>query len=131
MKKIFESRSEFVKDKEERHFSREIDYGENWRSLSSRIGIYRISWVEATGEFYVRDKVSLKIYLMGRTASTEKEANKIMEGWRKKMHNSEPIESIFPEFVLVIREDRGQWRSKNSPENASECILEGRKEGSL
>lgn len=46
----FESIESFYANDERRRASRELDYGVWWRSAE---GIWRATWVAATGEFYV------------------------------------------------------------------------------
>lgn len=70
---------EFYKQDTQRASSRELDYGVWWRS-SKDTCTYRISFVDATGEFYSLNYRTNEVRVIGH-ADSEEHAERLLEGW--------------------------------------------------
>lgn len=72
------TKEDFYKD-EARKRSRELDFGVWWRD-GRNYPVYRVTWVEATGEVYAIDQHEDRIEILGKV-QTEAAIEKVMDGW--------------------------------------------------
>lgn len=82
--RFFPSIDAFYAADPRRERSGEVDFGVMWRDGTQPWPHYRVSWVEATGEFYaVRlagQRGSCPVELLGSAASRE-DADAVLSGW--------------------------------------------------
>jgi len=106
--RIFDCRKDFVRAREERRFSREIEYGDGWYSSTLFTKSFRVVWIEDTGEFYVKDTISYKIYLTEKVTLNAWAAAKHMTSWKKAIRDGTPVEIYFPELCRIAKKGAPQ-----------------------
>lgn len=97
---IFDDARAFYKDNPHRLDDRMVEYGREWRSKTMPASKFILCWLAATGEFYVKDTISFKVYLMDRKAPLEKDADHFLFNHIVLMEETN-LERHFPEFVQI------------------------------
>ena len=77
-----------------------VEFGRKWQSKVMPVSRFILCWLEGTGEVYVQNTITFKIYLMDRKFVLEKDISHYMFNHLKKMEDSY-LENHFPEFAKI------------------------------
>ena len=115
--KAFKDVEALYADDERRRYSGESDYGVWWKSrgvapqlhvgsspamttIRGGKGNYRVTWIHDTGEFYVVEAGTEKVWLTDAVLKTEEAADAFIEGWAENVFAGKAyIEDQFSELA--------------------------------
>jgi hypothetical protein len=102
----FQSLDEYYEDDPRRERSGELDYGVQWTERMQIFPRWRVSWVEATGEFYAYNELNNddgRLVVIG-IAATREDAERVMEGWDEECGKSGSLNWIAHQLLHTLPE---------------------------